>query len=223
MSQRTTEQRAFDRIVYSIPPSLSDIVLRAWGYDLRREYLKIIRSASLQPGSPVLELSTGSGRMASLLARSGHQVISGDLVDEKLPEARRRIGPAHAGHVGFLLLNIEVLPFPSGSVSTIVCLNTLHELPRPDRALEELLRVHSGEGPLVLGDFNERGFDVMQQLHRVVYRNDHPRGHMPIHEAKNLIERRYARVQSLATPLNETMIATARKELLAGERANPFL
>ena len=211
MSTRRLPAQQFDRFVYAIPPSLSDIVLRAWGYDLRAEYLEIIRGASLPEGVPVVELATGSGRMASILARSGYLTISGDLEDGKLPEARNRIGPAHAGRVAFVRLNLECLPFASGSIGTIVCMNTLHELAHPDRAVAELLRIHSGAGPLVLGDFNAAGFEVMRQLHRLVYRNDHMRGTMPIRDARLLLEGRYRRIFEIATPLNTSLVATGAK------------
>ncbi len=222
MSANAQEQRQRERLVYGISPSMSDILLRAWGYDLRGEYYDIIQAAALPKDTAVLELATGSGRMASILARTGHEVFSGDLVDEKLPEAKARIGEKSLNLVVFLRLSVEYLPFPTGSVDSIVCLNTLHELDRPDVGLEEILRVHSGVGPLVVGDFNETGFRMMQQLHRLVYRDDHPRGHMPVSAARELLERRYSRINTLATPLNDTVIASVRMTPLGGARANPF-
>jgi len=211
MTTEFSTRRAADRIVFAISPSLSDILLRAWGFDLRAEYLDVIRAASLPAGGTVLELATGTGRMAAILARCGFRVTSGDREDEKLGEAIARIGPTHIQNVQFLRLDMECLPFPSKSVDTIVCMNTLHELSRPEIALNEIFRVHSGKGPLVLGDFNEAGFDAMQRLHRLVHRKDHPRGFMPMRDARVKLEEGYSGIIEIASPLNTSIIATARK------------
>jgi ubiquinone/menaquinone biosynthesis C-methylase UbiE len=211
MNNRTAAWPPPDRIVYSIAPSLSDILLRAWGFDLRSEYLEIIRAASAPTTRPVLELATGSGRMASVLNRAGYVVMSGDRESTKLPEALTRIGSAQAGQVLFLRLDLESLPFPSGSIDTVFCVNTLHELERPRICLDEILRVHSGKGPLVLGDFNEEGFEVMQRLHQLVYKNDHHRGLMSMEVAHQLVEQQYSRIDDIKTPLNLTLLATGRK------------
>jgi len=211
MKASPSTRRAAERIVFSISPSLSDILLRAWGFDLRAEYLDVISAAPLDAGGNVLELATGTGRMAAILARCGFRVTSGDRDHEKLSEAIARIGSAHSQNVRFLRLDMECLPFPSGSIDTIVCMNTLHELSRPRVALDEILRVHSGQGPLVLGDFNETGFDAMQRLHRLVHHKDHPRGAMPMHDARTRLEEAYSGILEKATPLNTSIIATGRK------------
>lgn len=190
---------------------MSDILLRAWGFDLRSEYLEVIRAASLPAGGPVLELATGSGRMAAILSRCGFRVTSGDREDGKLNEAIARIGPAHRQNVQFLRLDMECLPYPSSSVDTIVCMNTLHELSRPMIALDEILRVHSGKGPLVLGDFNEAGFDAMQRLHRLVHHKDHPRGSLSMGDARVKLEEAYSGLIEKATPLNTSIIASDKK------------
>ena len=200
-----------DHVVYSITPSLSDILLRAWGYDLRAEYRDVICAASLPAGGPVLELATGSGRMAAVLARCGFRVTSGDREDEKLGEAITRIGSADSQSVQFLRLDMEHLPFPTRSVDTIVCMNTLHELSRPEIALKEIFRVHSGKGPLVVGDFNEAGFEAMQRLHRLVHHKDHPRGTMPMRDAQGIIGQAYSLTTEIATPLNSSLIASGKK------------
>lgn len=195
----------------SIPLSASDELLRTWGYDLVAEYLQVIQTASLPPGSNVLELATGTGRMTAALSRLGFHVLTGDLSDATHQQAWRRVTPAFSGSVGMILFDTGALPFRDSSTDIIVCVNTLHELEHPRQCLSELLRVHSAAGTLVLGDFNETGFEVMQNLHRIIYRNDHPRGSLKISDAQQVIKSAYSDVEMVVTPLNITYIASRKK------------
>lgn len=195
----------------TIPPSPSDGLLRTWGYDLVEEYAHIVREAALPAGSEVLELATGTGRMTAVLTRLGLRVRSGDVSDEREEQVWQRVLPEFAANVELMLLDMQALPFKSGSVQTITCMNTLHELANPGECLEELLRVHDRSGVLILGDFNDTGFETMQRLHRTLHGNDHPRGLMKISEAESVLRKRYSEVRVVLTPLNISLIASGKK------------
>ena len=195
----------------TIPPSPSDELLRTWGYDLVDEYVQIVREASLPAGSEVLELATGTGRMTAVLTRLGFRVRSGDLTNEKEEQVWQRVLPQFARNVELMMLDMRALPFKSGSVRTITCLNTLHELATPHECLEELLRVHDRSGVLVLGDFNDTGFEAMQNLHQTLHGNDHPRGLLKISEAEPVLRSHYSDVKIVLTPLNISLIASGKK------------
>jgi ubiquinone/menaquinone biosynthesis C-methylase UbiE len=195
-------------IVDSIPPSKSDEVLRRWGYDLIAEYVQILQEAHFDCASPLLELATGSGRMAAVLSRLGFVVVTGDISHEKHADALGRLTEAFSDRANHLLLNMQSLPVPDGGIRNIVCLDTVHELEKPDLCLSELIRVHDPEGTIVLGDFNELGFEVMQRLHRTVYGNDHPRGFLKMAEMKSILQKSYDVIHEVVTPLNISYIAT---------------
>lgn len=190
-----------------IPSTPSDDLLRSWGFDLKEEYCQIVRESALQPGTHVLEVASGTGRMTAVLTRLGCTVTTGDVTQEKAEQLWRRVTPAYAHQVGLMLLDLRGLPFKTASVGTVVCLNTLHELAEPRRSVEELLRVHDRSGTLIIGDFNESGFETMQKLHQAIYGNDHPRGLMKISEVEPLLRPRYKDVRIVQTPLNITYIA----------------
>ena len=52
----------------------------------------------------------------------------------------------------FVVGDSERLPFPSGTFTAILCTASFHHYPNPGRALDEMARVLTPEGRLVLGD-----------------------------------------------------------------------
>jgi ubiquinone/menaquinone biosynthesis C-methylase UbiE len=195
----------------TIPSSPSDELLGSWGYDLVKEYVHVVSEAAIQHGSEILELATGTGRMTAVLTRLGFRVRSGDITNEKNDQVWQRVLPKFASNVNLMLLDMKQLPFKTGSVRTITCMNTLHELESPKECVEEILRVHDRSGVLILGDFNDTGFETMQNLHRTLHGNDHPRGMMKIPECESLLRNRYSNVKIVLTPLNISFIASDRK------------
>lgn len=195
-------------IFSSIPPSESDRLLRSWGYDLTGEYEQIVGKTDLPPQATVLELATGTGRMTSVLTRLGFHVVTGDLELGQRHRAEERITNAYLPLVQFLRLNVESLPFQDHSIPFLVCMNTLHELANPQKAFSELIRVHDPRGVLIIGDFNETGFGVMERLHQVVYAGHHSLGTMPMKEAEPVLQSQYRSVHPIETPLNISFVAS---------------
>ena len=196
-------------VISSIPPSESDRLLRSWGYDLTGEYEEIVCKTPLPPHSTILELATGTGRMTSVLTRLGFRVVTGDLDLAQRQRAEERITNAYLPLVQFLQLNMESLPFQDHAIPFLVCMNTLHELANPQKAFSELIRVHDPRGVLIIGDFNETGFGVMERLHQVVYAGHHSLGTMPLKEIEPTLQSRYQYIRSIETPLNISFVASA--------------
>jgi ubiquinone/menaquinone biosynthesis C-methylase UbiE len=203
------------QLAASIPPSPSDELLRAWGHDLAAEYLQVVTEAGITPGSRVLELATGTGRMTAVLTRLGYSVLGGDSTDEKTDQVWNRVQPEYARLVKLTLLDMRELPFKPGSVPAITCMNTLHELQSPHECLQEMLRVHDHTGVFILGDFNETGFDTMQRLHQHIYQDNHPCGRMNVLDAEPILKRHFKEVRTIHTPLNITFIASGKSEAAA--------
>jgi len=199
------------RLRNSIPPSASDTLLGSWGYSLIDEYVRAMQETLLPPGSSILELATGSGRMTAVLTRLGYRVRTGDESDERQSQAWQRVTPEYAAMVEMSLLDMEFLPFHDASIDTIVCVNTIHELLHPHKCLSELLRIHGPAGTLIICDFNETGFDVMQRLHQATDGSNHPRGTLGINDVEPIIKRTYSEVRTVVTPLNIFYIASCKK------------
>lgn len=197
--------------VLSVPQSESDKLLSGWGYSLQKDYYDLVEFASMQKGKTVVDLATGSGRICSILTRFGYQVITGDNTLKDIEKAKRRITDSYLQKVRFLCLNMEKLPFTDNTIDNLICLNTLHELDNPQICLEEMIRVHSGHGKIIISDFNSKGFELMQKIHEIVYRNDHRTGSISMEEVRKAVDSRYQNVSIFNTSLNHAFIAEAKK------------
>lgn len=196
-------------LIDTIPSSRTDELLRARGFDLLAEYLHIINEARLTPGL-IVELATGTGRAAAVLARLGFTAMTGDITAEKRADAVRRVGPAFRDRVSMILLNMECLPFPSQSLHSVVCLNTIHELKHPKICLSELQRVTHPDGTFVVGDFNDTGFRVMQEIHTMLFGRDHSRGKLSMTELWDVISDSWSSIQTIETPLNVSFVCRGK-------------
>ena len=91
-------------------------------------------------GLRVLDVGTGTGRAALLLAREGAAVVGVDASDEMLGIARRRATEEGAS-VSFARGDAHALDFPDRSFDVAVSLRVLMHAPQWRTCLEELCRV----------------------------------------------------------------------------------
>jgi len=194
----------------SIPKSESDLLLNEWGYDLLEEYFVLINEADFPSNNFIFDVATGTGRAVSILSRMKSNVITGDFSFDLKLESERRISNEHLGKVSFIKLNLEHLPFQNNFVENIVCMNTLHELDNPFLCLNEIIRIHSGKGKLLIGDFNSEGYDVMDKLHTERYGKLHPRGKISSEELRTILTVNYSEIKEINTKLNRVFIASGK-------------
>ncbi|MDI6780205.1 MAG: class I SAM-dependent methyltransferase [Bacteroidota bacterium] len=200
-------------LIASISPTESDKLLLSWGYNLAAEYFEALSHAALDIHQPILELATGTGRMSAVLTRRGYDVVTGDVSMKDRDQAEIRIGKEYLHKVKFLTLDMELLPFSDGNFSTVISMNTFHHLEHPDVCLKELIRVHSGQDSLIIGDFNEEGFKALQKIHETLYRSDHPRGSFNMKQLKSILESYYHDIKEINTQLNITFITSKKKNI----------
>ncbi len=197
----------FSNIKASIPPSKSDGFLLRWGYDLLDDYLLLLKETGFDKCNSIFEFATGSGRMTAILTRLNFNVITGDLSFSQFADAEKRITYSYFHKVKYIRLNLESIPFAENSIDNIICVNTVHHLDNPVKCVKELIRIHSGKGKMLLADFNDEGFDVMDRLHKVRYGNIHPRGSNNWNEIINLLTKSYSSVKVTDTQLNTGFIS----------------
>ena len=101
----------------------------------------------------VLEIGTGPGFFAILLAELGCDVTAIDLTPAMLAEAKKNAG-ALAEKITFLEMNAEDLSFPNGSFDVILSRNLTWNLPHPETAYQEWKRVLRPGGMLLNFDAN---------------------------------------------------------------------
>ena len=110
------------------------------------------------PGRPpqelrTLEVGTGPGFFAIILAEVGYRVTAVDLTPNMLAEAKKNAG-ALADEIEFLEMNAEALTFVDDTYDVIVSRNLTWNLPHPEDAYREWHRVLKPGGLLLIFDAN---------------------------------------------------------------------
>ncbi len=151
-----------------------------YGYDVMAE-----RHALLQWAMPfqghVLEIGTGRGYFTALLAQLDLNVISIDADDEILDFAAAfarawagRSDKASINNVEFVKADARSLPFEDGHFATVISFNMWHHVENPNDILKEIKRVLASNGLLVVADFSDEAFELVNKIHRNVYGQPHP-------------------------------------------------
>ncbi|MFI1221657.1 MULTISPECIES: class I SAM-dependent methyltransferase [unclassified Streptomyces] len=105
------------------------------------------------PEGIVLDLGSGTGRVAEHLASSTRRVIAVDRSAGMLEYARESFPPERGVA---LRSDIRNLPVKDGTIDGIVCSGVLHHLPEWRRALREAARVLRPGGRLIVREPNAR-------------------------------------------------------------------
>ena len=95
----------------------------------------------------ILDVGPGPGFVAILLAEAGYQVTAVDYTEEMLKEAQSNAGGL-AGCIVWKTGDAQALDVESNSFDAVVTRNVTWNLPRPDLAYKEWLRVLKPEGVL---------------------------------------------------------------------------
>ena len=101
----------------------------------------------------VLDVGTGPGFFAILLAELGYRVTAVDYTGAMLEQARRNAGRL-AEKITFQQMNAEELSFPDGSFDGIVSRNLTWNLSKPEQAYAQWVRVLKQDGLLLNFDAN---------------------------------------------------------------------
>ena len=122
--------------------------------DVDAENRSILRTLSLEPGSAVLEIGCGTGRLARAAAAAGHAVLALDVSRAMLKYVRERarqenLANLEVQHAGFLTMDV-----PEGHFDGAVSGACLHHLPDVWKlvALENIHRSLKPGGQFLLRD-----------------------------------------------------------------------
>ena len=138
---------------------------RSFGYDLEKER-DFILDKSLPISGKILEIGTGKGHFALVLARRGFDFISIDISKEEQEIARLNL--QYFGldkQVSFRIEDAESLSFPDGSFDAIFSVNVFHHLKNPSAVLGEISRLLRPAGKVALSDFTAKGLEIINLCH----------------------------------------------------------
>ncbi len=138
---------------------------KSFGYDVDKERDFILEQAKPLYGK-ILEAGTGKGHFALALAKAGYSFVTFDISPDEQRFAKLNI--THFGfdkQVDFRIENGEKTTFTSGSFDVVFSVNVLHHLRNAYQVIDELLRLISSKGKLILADFTAEGLKVMDKIH----------------------------------------------------------
>lgn len=113
----------------------------------------------------LLDVGTGTGRIAELFAQSASHITALDKSPEMLRLARTRLQHLPAGHVSLVQGDFAQLPFAQGSFDTVLFHQVLHYALAPQAVLAEAARVTAPGGRIVIVDFAAHDREELRAVH----------------------------------------------------------
>jgi ubiquinone/menaquinone biosynthesis C-methylase UbiE len=112
----------------------------------------------------ILDVGTGRGYMAIILALQGYKVTTGEPEGTFWADWESSAKKVNVDHkISFIPLNAEKLHFESSNFDAIFLYATFHHINNRTGALSELMRVLKNNGVLVIIEFTDEGIEVVRQ------------------------------------------------------------
>lgn len=113
----------------------------------------------------LLDVGTGTGRMAELFAPRAERVTALDKSPEMLRVARARLDLLPSGAVDLVQGDFTALPFDAGQFDTVLFHQVLHYAQEPGQVLAEAARVTRGAGQVAIVDFAAHDREELRERH----------------------------------------------------------
>jgi SAM-dependent methyltransferase len=113
----------------------------------------------------LLDVGTGTGRMAELFAPHANRVTALDRNPEMLHVARARLQSLPAGLVDLVQGDFLALPFADGAFDTVLFHQVLHYAQEPGAVLAEAARVTRAGGTIAVVDFAAHDREELRERH----------------------------------------------------------
>lgn len=117
------------------------------------------------PLGALLDVGTGTGRMAELFAPRAAHVTAFDMSPEMLRIARARLQHLPAGQVDLVQGDFAALPFADASFDTLLFHQVLHYAQAPEEVLAEAARVTRLGGLIAVIDFAAHDREELRLQH----------------------------------------------------------
>jgi SAM-dependent methyltransferase len=118
-----------------------------------------------EPLGALLDVGTGTGRMAELFAPRSQHVTAFDKSPEMLRSARARLQHLPAGAVDLVQGDFTALPFAAASFDTLLFHQVLHYAQAPEEVLAEAARVTRPGGRIAVIDFAAHDREELRSQH----------------------------------------------------------
>lgn len=118
-----------------------------------------------RPLGRVLDIGTGTGRMAELFAPAADRIVALDKSLDMLRLARAKLQHLPPERVELVQGDFTALPFPAFSFDTVLLHQVLHFAQDPATALAEAARVTRPGGRIAIVDFAAHGREELRERH----------------------------------------------------------
>lgn len=178
----------------------------SFGYDVEGERNFIIGKAQPISGN-ILEAGTGKGHFTLALANAGYTFTTFDISETEQTFAKLILKYFDLDkQADFRIENGEHLNFKENNFDVIFSINTIHHFINPYQVIEELLRVLSLKGKLVLSDFTKEGFELMDKIH-ASEGNKHEVNKATLLDIKSYLINKSFKIEEHKTKFQEVIIA----------------
>lgn len=128
----------------------------------------LMAALAAAPLGAVLDIGTGTGRIAELIANASERVVALDKNLEMLKVARARLQHLPASQVELVQGDFSELPFAAASFDTVLLHQVLHFAQEPAAALAEAARVTRTGGRIGIVDFASHSREELRTRHQHV-------------------------------------------------------
>jgi len=118
------------------------------------------------PLGAMLDIGTGTGRMAELFAASAERIVALDKNLEMLRVARAKLQHLPASQIELVQGDFADLPFAAESFDTVLLHQVLHFAQEPGQALAEAARVTRPGGRIAIVDFASHAREELRTRHQ---------------------------------------------------------
>jgi ubiquinone/menaquinone biosynthesis C-methylase UbiE len=129
---------------------------------------RLAEALSDAPLGHLLDIGTGTGRMAELFAPHADRIVALDKNLEMLRVARAKLQHLPASSIDLVQGDFADLPFANASFDTVILHQVLHFAPDPAPALAEAARVLRGGGRIAIVDFASHDHEELRTRHQHV-------------------------------------------------------
>ena len=139
---------------------------KSLGFDFTNSRKFIMEKSKPLRGN-ILEIGSGNGYTTLALAKAGYKVISIDNDREALKRTALNLAYEKLlSNVEFYVMDGKSLSFDRGSFHNVIIVNLFHHIKKVEDILLETDKVLRVEGKLVMADFNKKGMEIINSVHK---------------------------------------------------------
>ena len=180
-------------------------LFKKYGYDIPKARKFIISKAKLVKGGRILEIGTGRGHMATILAKNGFRFISIDFDRKAQYAAKVHLKTMNCANLVTLkIMNAEKLKYKADYFNQVISVNFIHHAKNPIKCLKEMMRVTKNK--LIIADINKRGEQIMEKVHGLDG-HSHKKSKMSLRETEAMLKKAGMKVKVYKDTWQTVLIA----------------